>query len=97
MPFCGPLNRKSKDICEKAVVAHVDIDPAEIGKVVKTQIPIVGDAKRALEILLEADGVKTRHDDWTESVLANKAKAPLAMISMKRLSNHSMLLQQLVR
>ena len=72
---------------KKAVVAHVDIDPAEIGKVVKTQIPIVGDAKRALEILLEADGVKTRHDDWTESVLANKAKAPLAMISMKRLSN----------
>ena len=76
--FADRLTGNPKTFAKKAVVAHVDIDPAEIGKVVKTQIPIVGDAKRALEILLEADGVKTRHDDWTESVLANKAKAPFS-------------------
>ena len=33
-----------------AVVAHVDIDPAEIGKNVRTQIPIVGNAR---DVLLE--------------------------------------------
>lgn len=76
--FADRLTGNPKTFAKKAVVAHVDIDPAEIGKVVKTQIPIVGDAKRALEILLEADEVKTRHDDWTESVLANKAKAPFS-------------------
>lgn len=35
----------------KAKVIHIDIDPAEIGKVVKTQIPIVGDARSVLEDL----------------------------------------------
>jgi acetolactate synthase-1/2/3 large subunit len=35
----------------KAKVIHIDIDPAEIGKVVKAQIPIVGDARSVLEDL----------------------------------------------
>jgi acetolactate synthase I/II/III large subunit len=37
-----------------ATVIHVDIDPAEIGKNVKTAVPIVGDAKRVLTRLIEA-------------------------------------------
>ena len=32
-----------------AKVAHIDIDPAEIGKNVPTQIPIVSDAREALK------------------------------------------------
>jgi acetolactate synthase I/II/III large subunit len=35
----------------KARVIHIDIDPAEIGKVVRAQIPIVGNAKMVLEEL----------------------------------------------
>lgn len=35
-----------------ARVIHVDIDPAEIGKNVKTDVPVVGDAKEALKLLL---------------------------------------------
>lgn len=27
-------------------VAHIDIDPAEIGKIIAVDIPVVGDAKR---------------------------------------------------
>ena len=41
-----------------ATVAHIDIDPAEIGKNVPTEIPIVASAKRALEVLLEPEGEK---------------------------------------
>lgn len=74
--FADRLTGNPATFAKKAVVAHVDIDPAEIGKVVKTQIPVVGDAKKALQILLEADEVRTRHAEWTEQVLANKAKAP---------------------
>jgi acetolactate synthase-1/2/3 large subunit len=37
-----------------ATVIHVDIDPAEIGKNVKTALPIVGDAKRVLTRLIDA-------------------------------------------
>lgn len=76
--FADRLTGNPDTFAADAVVAHVDIDPAEIGKVVKTKIPIVGDAKAALQILLEAEPVKTRHEDWTDSVLANKAKVPFS-------------------
>lgn len=36
----------------QAKVIHIDIDPAEIGKVVKTHVPIVGDARLVLEELI---------------------------------------------
>lgn len=76
--FADRLTGNPKTFAKNAKVAHVDIDPAEIGKVVTTDIPVVGDAKQALEILLAAEPVKTRHDDWTQTVLANKAKAPFS-------------------
>ena len=74
--FADRLTGNPATFAKNAVVAHVDIDPAEIGKVVRTQIPIVGDAKRTLQILLNEEKVHTRHANWTEEVLANKAKAP---------------------
>ena len=37
-----------------ARIVHVDIDPAEIGKNVAVEVPIVADAKRVLEALNEA-------------------------------------------
>ena len=37
-------------------MAHIDIDPAEIGKNVPTQIPVVADAKEALNQLIKQDG-----------------------------------------
>lgn len=36
-----------------ATIIHIDIDPAEIGKNVPTDIPIVADAKEALKALLK--------------------------------------------
>jgi acetolactate synthase-1/2/3 large subunit len=35
-----------------AKIVHVDVDPAEIGKNVKTDVPVVGDAREALKLLL---------------------------------------------
>ncbi|EHJ52502.1 acetolactate synthase large subunit [Streptococcus macacae] len=76
--FADRLTGNPKTFAKNAVVAHVDIDPAEIGKVVKTDIPVVGDAKQALKQLLEFDKVSTRHREWTEKVLENQAKAPFS-------------------
>lgn len=59
-----------------ATVAHIDIDPAEIGKVVKTAIPVVGDAKATLTALLALEKVDTYYADWTKEVLENKRRAP---------------------
>ena len=38
---------------QRAVIIHIDVDPAEIGKNMSTAIPIVGDAKTVLRQLLE--------------------------------------------
>ncbi len=50
-----------------AKVIHIDIDPAEIGKNVVPNVPIVGDAscviKEMLEILEKQD-----HNDWLEEI-----------------------------
>ncbi len=42
-----------KTFATNARVIHVDIDPAEIGKNVKTEVPIVGDARTVLQAMLE--------------------------------------------
>lgn len=39
---------------KKAKIIHVDVDPAEIGKNIKVEVPIVGDIKNVLRALLEA-------------------------------------------
>lgn len=74
--FDDRLTGNISTFAQNAVVAHVDIDPAEIGKVVNTAIPVVSDAKRALKALLDLDKVETDYADWTQEVLKNKARAP---------------------
>ena len=41
-------------LAEHTTVIHIDIDPAEIGKNMKTNIPIVGDMKNVLNQMLKA-------------------------------------------
>jgi acetolactate synthase-1/2/3 large subunit len=48
----------------KAYVVHVDIDPAEIGKNVHTDVPVVGDAAEVLKLLIP-EVEERRYDDWT--------------------------------
>ncbi len=48
---------------EKAdTIMHIDIDPSSIGKNVRTDIPIVGDAKAVLRTLIEV--LRTFKKDW---------------------------------
>ena len=60
-----------------ATVAHIDIDPAEIGKNVPTQIPIVGDAKLVLEQLIKQDGKQGDNKEWNDLIDSNKKEYPL--------------------
>ncbi|MGH2535642.1 MAG: biosynthetic-type acetolactate synthase large subunit [Thermomicrobiales bacterium] len=54
---------KIDGFASKARVVHVDIDPAEIGKNVKTDVPVVGDAREVLKVLIH-EVEHRRHDDW---------------------------------
>ena len=55
----GDLSRYAK----QAKVVHIEIDPAEIDKIVKADAPVVGDAKIALEQLLPLVN-KNNHEAW---------------------------------
>lgn len=60
-----------------AKVAHIDIDPAEIGKNVPTAIPIVADAKAALRQLLKQQLVSHEKSEWVDTLKQNAALHPL--------------------
>jgi len=51
-----------------AIKAHIDIDPAEIGKIIPTKIPIVADAKEALTMLIKQKGLQSDHNAWLEKI-----------------------------
>jgi acetolactate synthase-1/2/3 large subunit len=61
-----------------AKIIHIDIDPAEIGKNVRVDIPIVGDIKKVLHALLEKIGPKEKHVAWNEQIEEWKRRYPLA-------------------
>jgi acetolactate synthase-1/2/3 large subunit len=51
--FDDRVTGKASTFAPNARVIHIDIDPAEIGKNVKTEVPIVGDARTVLQTLLQ--------------------------------------------
>lgn len=62
----------------KAKHIHVDIDPAEIGKNVRVDVPVVGDVKQTLKDLNALIPAKPgRHEAWLKQVEEWKKKFPL--------------------
>lgn len=59
-----------------ATVAHVDIDPAEIGKNVPTEIPVVADAKEALVQLIAQEGKPPSNEEWLQTLTSWKEEYP---------------------
>ena len=59
-----------------ATVAHIDIDPAEIGKNVPTAIPVVGDAKQALLQLVKQNGKRSDSEPWRKQIHAWLEESP---------------------
>lgn len=66
-----------KKFAPGAKIAHIDIDPAEIGKNIETQIPIVADAKEAINELIAQNGVKGENSVWNEDLKQLKQEYPL--------------------
>jgi acetolactate synthase I/II/III large subunit len=67
-----------------AKVVHIDVDPAEIGKVRVPEVPIVGDARNILEALVQAlrkrrgDAPAPERTAWFDQVEAWKRDFPLS-------------------
>ncbi|KEQ21639.1 biosynthetic-type acetolactate synthase large subunit [Paenibacillus tyrfis] len=57
-------------------IVHIDVDPAEIGKIVETAIPVVGDVKAVLQ-LANLKAKPSRSEKWIEWVQETKRNFPL--------------------
>lgn len=71
----------------EAKIIHVDIDPAEQGKVRKPDVPIVGDCRlvieemvKAIKDLLKGDTVQADHTPWRSRVSGWQEQFPLAYV-----------------
>lgn len=62
-----------------AKVIHVDVDPAEIGKVRAAEVPIVGDARRVIEQMIQAWGGREAPDRsaWLDTIRKWQHEYPL--------------------
>jgi acetolactate synthase I/II/III large subunit len=74
--FDDRLTGNLQHFAPEATVAHIDIDPAEIGKNVPTQIPVVADAKEALTQLIAQEGKPPEHQEWLNTLQEWAAKHP---------------------
>ena len=70
--FDDRLTGNPKTFAKNAKVAHIDIDPAEIGKTISADIPVVGDAKKALQMLLAEPTVHNNTEKWIDKVTKDK-------------------------
>jgi acetolactate synthase-1/2/3 large subunit len=75
--FDDRLTGNLKHFSPNAKVAHIDIDPAEIGKNVPTNIPIVSDSKEALIELMNQTSESPENGEWLETLSKYKEEFPL--------------------
>jgi acetolactate synthase-1/2/3 large subunit len=80
--FDDRVTGKLSSFAPNAKIIHADIDPAEIGKNRKADVPVVGDLKAIINALLpelKSAYKKEQHDltPWLETVYSWRAKFPL--------------------
>ncbi len=65
-----------QSFAKQARLVHIDIDRAEIGKNVKTDHYVIGDAKRVLELVNERIST-TQHSEWKAEVFSHDTHVPV--------------------
>lgn len=75
--FDDRLTGELDKFAQNAKIVHIDIDPAEIGKNVPTDVPIVADAKLALKALLSKEFTMQDTSKWNDYLSECVVKYPL--------------------
>lgn len=71
--FSDRVTGKVSEFAPHAKIIHIDIDPAEIGKIIDPAVPIVGDAKVVLGAIcdrLAKDGAAPIDQEWEKTVFS---------------------------
>lgn len=83
--FNDRITGKISEFAPNAKIIHIDIDPASISKNVVVDIPIVADAKLAINAMLDKV-VHIKDNRWTEQVMEWKKMYPVNMDKYKGLT-----------
>ena len=75
--FDDRITGRVDQFAPRAQVVHIDVDPASIGKTVPVDIPVVGDAKKALAALIPLVEHRERKE-WLARVAEWKREFPLS-------------------
>jgi acetolactate synthase-1/2/3 large subunit len=78
--FDDRVTGKLSGFAPQAKIVHIDIDPAEIGKNVPTDIPIVGDVKAVLQQANALAKPASKADAWRKQIQEWKAEKPFKYI-----------------
>jgi acetolactate synthase-1/2/3 large subunit len=65
MRFDDRVTGKVSEYAKNAKIIHLEVDPAEIDKIIKTDVAILGTAKKSLAMLLD-NVKKNKHDAWVQ-------------------------------
>lgn len=76
--FNDRITGKIEEFAKNATIIHVDIDPAAISKNISVDIPIVADAKIAIEAIIKK-AKKLNIDDWQKEIQSWKENHPIKM------------------
>ncbi|MCK3683412.1 biosynthetic-type acetolactate synthase large subunit [Maribellus sp. YY47] len=63
MRFDDRVTGKVSEYAKKAKIIHIEIDPAEINKIIKVNVKVLGDSKKALK-MLTYNAKENKHEDW---------------------------------
>ncbi len=77
--FSDRVTGKVSEFAPHAKIIHIDIDPAEIGKIVNPDVPIVGDVKVVLAAVnerLEKMGAEPVAEEWRDEVFVWRERWP---------------------
>lgn len=75
--FDDRVTGKLDTFASQARIIHVDIDPAEIGKNKRVDVPIVGDSKSVLQDMLAKIQKKKTYQQWQSRIHSWKEKYPM--------------------
>ena len=68
--FSDRVTLNPAGFAKNAKIVHIDIDPSEIDKNIKTDLHIIGDAKRILTLLLDRLRGHVDHTEWKDYVFS---------------------------
>ena len=77
--FNDRITGKIEEFAKGAKIVHIDIDAASISRNIVVDVPIVADAREAIEKLSEIALPPKHAEGWAERLQALKAQTPLTM------------------